>query len=112
LKEKDMKRTQTVLVLLVMWSLLSIASLSSAATTGEIPKDQDSSDVSTQHDLIIHVTGAVDDDQDGDPGDAGDGYGISDQTDGLGSLSGNGDLDKSILGEFMLILMAMIQLAL
>ena len=107
-----MKRNHTVLVLLVMWSLLSIASLSSAATTGEIPDNQGSSGVLSQHDVVIHVNGAVDDDQGGDPGDAGDGYGISDNPDDVGSLNGNGGFDNPILGEFMLILMSLVQLAL
>ncbi len=106
-----MKRNLTVLVLLVMWSLLSLASLSSAATAGVIPENQGSSDVFSQHDVIIHVNGAVDDDQGGDPGDAGDGYGISDHPDDVGSLNGSGGLDNSILGEFMLILMSLVQLA-
>lgn len=107
-----MKKNLTVLVLLVMWSLLSIASLSSAATTGEIPEKQGSSDVAPQHDIVIHVTGAADDDQGGDPGDAGDGYGISDQPDGIGSLNGSGGAGNSVLDEFWVILMSLVQLAL
>ena len=107
-----MKRNHMVLVLLVMWSLLSIATLSSAATIGEIPDNQGSSGVVSEHDVVIHVNGAADDDQGGDPGDAGDGYGVSDQSDGVGSLNGSDGISKSILDEFMVILMSLIQLAL
>ena len=106
-----MKKNLMVLVLLVMWSLLSIASLSSASTTGDISEIKGSSGAASQHDIVIHVTGAADDDQGGDPGDAGDGYGVSDQPDDGGFLNGNEGFISSDLDEFMLILMSLIQLA-
>lgn len=107
-----MKRNLTVLVLLVMWSFLSIASLSSAATTGEIPEKQGSSEVGPQNDVVIHVNGAVDDGDEGDPGDMGDGYGISDQPDSGGNLGGFHGADNSMMEELMLLLTSLIQLAL
>jgi hypothetical protein len=108
LKEKNMKKNLLVLVLLVTWSLLSISSLSSAAYAGA---DLNLPEGASSEGLIVEVTGAGDDDSGGDPGDAGDGYGIIDQ--GLDGNHGgcNGEDDK-ILDELMLILMSLIQLAL
>ncbi len=107
-----MKKNLAVLVLLVAWSLLSIPSLSSVACAGGIPEYLDSNSGSSPHDLIVHVTGATDDGTGGDPGDAGDGYGVSDQPDLGGFMGGSDGMDDSILDEFLLILMSLIQLAL
>lgn len=103
-----MKKNLLVLVLLVTWSLLSISSLSSAAFAGA---DLDLPGGSSPEGPVVEVNGAGDDDSGGDPGDAGDGYGIIDQ--GLGGDQGgcNG-ADDSTLDEFMLILMSLVQLAL
>ncbi len=103
-----MKKNLLVLVLLVTWSLLSISLLSSAAYAGA---DLDLPEVSVPQGPIVEVNGAGDDDSGGDPGDAGDGYGITDQ--GLdGNQGGCNGVDDKILDEFMLILMSLIQLAL
>ena len=103
-----MKKNLLVLVLLVTWSLLSISSLSSVAYAGA---DLDLPGGSVPEGPIVEVYGPGDDDSGGDPGDAGDGYGITDQ--GLdGNEGGCNGVDDKILDEFMLILMSLIQLAL
>ena len=103
-----MMKNLLVLVLLVTWSLLSISLLSSAAGAGV---DLDLPEWSSPNGPIVEVNGAGDDDSGGDPGDAGDGYGISDQ--GLdGNQGGCDGADDSILDEFILIMMSLIQLAL
>jgi len=105
-----MKKDRMVLVLLVMWSLLSISSLSSLAFAGEIPDDQDLSGKSPHQDTIIQVNGATDDGTDGDPGDAGDGYGIAEQIGSSDNVGACGCMGKSILDEYLLILMSLVQL--
>jgi hypothetical protein len=112
LKEKNMKRNLTVLVLLVTWSLLFLPSLSSVAVAGDVPDNAGTDPGTSQDDVVVHVNGASDDDTGGDPGDAGDGYGITDQPELEGSLSGFDGLDDTTLDEYMLILMSLIQLAL
>ncbi len=100
-----MKKNLVVLVLLVTWSLLSISPLSSAAYAG-------STDNSSRDDTIVEVNGSNDDDTGGDPGDAGDGYGISDQDDLLGGLGGFDGMDDSTIDEYLLIILSLIQLVL
>jgi len=100
-----MKKNLTVLVLLVAWTVLSISTLPTFAFAGEIPDVQDP----PPNEIIAPLDGGGDDDNGGDPGDAGDGYGISEQPEGLGGNDGVGD---SILDEVMLILMSLIKLAL
>jgi hypothetical protein len=114
LKEKDMKRNLTVLVLLVMWLLLTLATVSSAATTGQIPEMQGSSGGSSQQDDgVVPVNGAVDDgDPEGDPGDAGDGYGIVPQPERTGFQGAGNGSSIEILDEFILILMSLVSLVL
>jgi hypothetical protein len=107
-----MKRNLTVLVLLVTWSLLSVSSLNSVAYAGDLPETQGFDLGSAQDDPIVEVNGGNDDGTGGDPGDAGDGYGIADQSDLLGNLGGSSGLDDSILDEYLLILMSLMQLAL
>jgi len=107
-----MKKNLTVLVLLVTLSLLSIPSLLFAAGPGEFPDNPGSADGSSSPGLVVHVNGATDDDSGGDPGDAGDGYGISDDVLDPGNHGELNGIDDSILDEFMLILMSLIQLAL
>ena len=102
-----MKKNHTVLVLLVVWTVLSISTLSSLACAGEIPDVQGP----PQNEIIVPVNGADDDDSGGDPGDAGDGYGV-DQPDSGGGLGGNDGVDDSVLDEIMLILTSLIRLAL
>ena len=105
-----MKKNLVVLVLLVTWSLLSISLHSSTAFAGA---DLNLSEGSSPAGPIVEVNGGGDDDSGGDPGDAGDGYGVTDQGDGLGgNQDGCDGGDDSILDEFMLILMSLIQLAL
>ena len=107
-----MKKNLTVLVLLVTLSLLSIPSLSFAVGPGEIPDNPGSPDSSSSPGIVVNVNGATDDDSGGDPGDAGDGYGISDDLVDPGDQGELNGIDNSILDEFMLILMSLIQLAL
>ena len=106
-----MKKNLTVLVLLVAWSLMSIPSLALAGNDYGLPGDPDpNGDASS--DLIIHVTGAADDDSGGDPGDAGDGYGFTDP-DLLGDITGECDgVDVSVVDEYLLFILSLIQLAL
>jgi hypothetical protein len=111
-KEKNMKRNLTVLVLLVTWSLMSIPMLSFAANDNGVPDVPESSGGSSSQDLIVRVTGAADDDNGGDPGDAGDGYGFTDP-DLIGEITGESDgVDTSIIDEYLLFIMSLIQLAL
>ncbi len=100
-----MKKNLVVLVLLVTWSLLSISPLSSDAYAG-------STDDPSRDDNIVEVNGSSDDDTGGDPGDAGDGYGISDQDDPMGGLGGLEGMDDSAIDEYLLIMLSLIQLAL
>ena len=99
-----MKRNLVVLVLLVTWSILSISPLGSAAYAG-------SADEPSRDDNVVEVNGSSDDDTGGDPGDAGDGYGIADHGD-LGGLDGCDGMDDSIIDEYLLIMLSLIQLAL
>jgi hypothetical protein len=110
LKEKNMKKNLTVLVLLVTWVLLSSISLSSTALAGDIPEINGPDQGQDPEEVICPVNGAADDDEEGDPGDAGDGYGAT-IGDGSGDLGGFDNADKSILDELMLILTSLIQLA-
>jgi hypothetical protein len=112
LKEKNMKRNLAVLVLLVTWSLLSISSLSTAAYAGELFEGQNPAHGSAKDQLVAETNGASGDDPEGDPGDAGDGYGIADQPELRGFMGVGPEVDKSILDEFLLILMSLTQLAL
>jgi|GEM_PF-5369815 len=105
-----MKRNLVVLVLLVTVSLMSVPLLASAAQADRISNTLSGTGESNSQDLVVNVCGAADDDTGGDPGDAGDGYGISDTRKGLGDLSGAGGADASGLDEMMLILSALIQL--
>jgi hypothetical protein len=105
MKEKNMKRNLVVLVLLVTWSLLSISPLGSAAYAG-------STDGLSSDDNIVEVNGSSDDDTGGDPGDAGDGYGIADQGDMGDGLGGCNGIDDSIIDEYLLIMLSLIQLVL
>ena len=107
-----MKRNLLVLVLLVTWSLLSISLLTPVAFAGELPASQVADQGPDRDDLIIEVNGGTDDGSGGDPGDAGDGYGITDQSTVQGNLGESSGLDNSILDEYLLILMSLIQLAL
>ena len=100
-----MKKNLVVLVLLVTWSLLSISPLTSSAYAG-------STDGPSRDDNIVEVNGSSDDDTGGDPGDAGDGYGIADPDDLTGGLGGCDGMDESILDEYLLIMLSLIQLAL
>ncbi len=100
-----MKKNLLVLVLLVTWSFLSISPLASDAFAG-------SNDGPSQDDNIVEVSGSNDDDTGGDPGDAGDGYGISDQGDSADGLGGFDGMDDSVLDEYLLIMLSLIQLAL
>jgi hypothetical protein len=111
LKEKNMKRNLTVLVLLVTWSLLSIPTLALAGNETEMAGGPDPNNDCSQ-DLIVHVTGAADDDSGGDPGDAGDGYGFNDP-DLIGGITGECDgVDPSLIEEYLIFLMSLAQLAL
>jgi len=112
LKEKDMKRNLTVLVLLVTWSLCFAPSLVSTAPAAVVPQNLDPSQNFTSSDAVVSVTGATDDDTGGDPGDAGDGYGIVDKPEKAGSLGGSGGVDATVLDECLLVLMSLIQLVL
>ena len=108
-----MKRNLLVLVLLVTWSLLSIPSLSFAGTESDIAENTGTSEGASSPDTALQVNGVTDDDTGGDPGDAGDGYGVVD--DGPidpGYHGGYDGMDESIWDEFMTILQALIQLAL
>ena len=105
-----MKRNLTVLVLLVTCSLLSISLFTSVVCAGELPVK--SGYRPPQNDLVVEVTGVGDDGTSGDPGDAGDGYGIIDKSDLIGKLDGSSTMKDPILDEYLLILMSLIQLVL
>ena len=105
-----MKKNLTVLVLLVTWVLLSSLSLSPTAFAGDVPEVNGPNQGQDPEEIIVPVNGAADDDDEGDPGDAGDGYGAT-LGDGFGDLGGYNIVDKSILDELMLILMSLVQLA-
>jgi hypothetical protein len=110
MKEKDMKRNLAVLVLLVTWSLLSTPMLTSAACTVQVPENLDSSDGPAHQGPIVSVSGATDDGTGGDPGDAGDGYGVTDQPDSGGGIGEFDGVQGSNLGELLFILQSLIQL--
>jgi hypothetical protein len=113
LKEKNMRKNLTVLVLLVAGSFLFAASLPSASLADGIPVFQDPPTVPDDGDDVIGGDGANDDGGDGDPGDAGDGYGASGQPIIVGG-GDHGGLDRAedvILGELWLILISLTQLA-
>ncbi len=107
-----MKKNLTVLVLLVAWSLMSTVSFPSAVLADEISQDHDA-DGGHPSDLIIDPCGGNDDGGDGDPGDAGDGFGAQ----GLPRLVGDGlgdndGVDLGIPEELWLLIASLIQLAL
>ena len=107
-----MKKNLTVLVLLVTWSLISIPMQSFAANDSRLSGNPETNGGSSSPDLIIHVTGATGDDKGGDPGDAGDGYGFTD-VDIIGGRFGECDgVDASVIDEYLLFIMSLIQLAL
>ena len=110
LKGKNMKRNLTVLVLLVTWSLLALPSLSSVAYASEFLNDGQSGSGPIQNDIVFEGDGASDDDGEGDPGDAGDGYGISDDPDEFDPPGGIGNGNSLIIDELRLILKSLIQL--
>ena len=70
-----------------------------------------SGDGRSNADQILDPTGSPDDDSDGDPDTAGDGFGYTDQTGLLGSRSaGAGDSRDGVWAEFILMLLNHIQL--
>ena len=103
-----MRKNLTVLVLLVTWSLLSTPMLTSTACAGQIPDNLESSPGSSHDDPIVYVNGATDDGTGGDPGDAGDGYGIWDLPDSGGGLSDSSELDSMAIDELLLILQSLL----
>jgi hypothetical protein len=112
LKEKNMRKNLAVLVLLVTWSLMSIPMLSIAGTDHSLPGDPEVNGGSCSLDLIVHVNGATDDDNGGDPGDAGDGYGYT-EPDLMGGNTGDCDgVDSSIFDEYLIFIMSLTQLVL
>lgn len=103
-----MKRIITVLVLLVTISLAAGSLDGSTALAGGFQDpggpDQD------RGDLIVDQDGSPDDGSEGDPGDAGDGYGAT----GNGPKFGLGDdgvqgSDSSIIEEWLLFLIIVVQ---
>jgi hypothetical protein len=65
-----------------------------------------------QDNFVVETDGASDDDSQGDPGDSGDGYGITDNPGQADPPGGVGNGNSMIIDEFMLILMSLVQLAL
>ena len=107
-----MKRNLTVLALQVTCSLLSVSFLTSVAYADELSVYLGSDHGSSQKDLVFEVTGFEDESAGGDPGDAGDGYGVIEKIEIKGKLDGSSDTGDSILDEYLLILMSLIRLVL
>lgn len=104
-----MKRINLVLVLLLTLSLVSGFSLAANAQAGEIPEPATNSS-KQDGDQVIDLLGEPDDDNEGDPGNLGDGFGADGgPVFGLGS-DGTMDTDSLTLEEFALYLVMMIQL--
>jgi len=103
-----MKRIILVLVLLVTWSLLSVPAFASSAMTEE-GKNPPANQNGSQGDLVVDLTGAPNDDgSEGDPGDAGDGYGAAGNPEFTLGDGAQGS-DGSIMEEYLLFLMMMVQ---
>jgi hypothetical protein len=105
---KNMNRIITVLVLLVTVSLAAGSLDGSTALAGGF---QDPGDPHQDRgDQIVDQQGSPDDDSEGDPGDAGDGYGATGDGPKFG-LGDDGDQgsDSSTLEEWLLFLITMIQ---
>ena len=101
-----MKRNLTVLVLLVAWSLLSLPLLASHASATDFINGGDSDSGPIPECNVIEDDGAPDDE--GDPGDAGSGYGANDDPTSPGGGIGNGN--SNLRDELRLILLSLSQL--
>jgi hypothetical protein len=109
LKEKNMRRNHTVLVLLFALSLLLAPLLPSVAHASEFMDDgQDNTDPIEY--VVLEGDGASGDDGEGDPGDAGDGYGVADNPDDISPPGGFGNGFGVILEGHLLLLMSLSQL--
>jgi len=108
-----MKKNLLVLVLLMSVAVWSVPSLSSSAAAAEVQDRLEDRGETSDRDLIFDTMGEPDDDSgEGDPGDAGDGYGASKGHRFIIDGSDVEGLDSSGLSGYWLILLSMIQLAL
>ena len=108
-----MKKNLSVLVLLMMLALWAVPSLISPATAAEVQDRLEDRGEGPSGNLTWDTDGdPADDSRDGDPGDAGDGYGANSGP--KLSLDGTGceGADGSGWDEYLIILLSWIQLAL
>ena len=105
-----MKRINLVLVLLLTLSLVSGFYPATSAQAGEIQEPATNGSKQNGGEQTIGLLGEPDDDNEGDPGNLGDGFGANGSPEFTLGSGGTVDTDSLTLEEFALYLVMMIQL--
>ena len=88
-----MKGTRTIIVFLALVAGFMLASGPCDALAGDVPEYALEDNYQVKNDFIS-ASGATDDGGSGDPGEAGDGYGVADQSNPLNQTESGGSLVK------------------